>query len=215
MSNFSFKGDTLYRLIPSVSIYSFRTLLRTLSYNFDMYLFFSLKETGLENLEQSLYLCILWFWILNVYGIQLSIIHVSKYWLMPVIFLFICFDFTRWGIDEERNIWGILYFVTPVFLSIGCDFTRWGIDLKRNRVSPGYASSGWNLFVTPALSTIERLGLVELSGDDIISDFDQAEFKISSSTEPTTNNLLLESNRRYYSPFMRIGLQNQTSTERQ
>src|SRR6218665_125847 len=45
----------------------------------------SFKETGLENLEQSIYLYILWF--LNFdYGIHLSIIHVSKYCLMPVSF---------------------------------------------------------------------------------------------------------------------------------
>src|SRR6218665_1379321 len=36
-------------------------------YIFDIYLFFqwiTVCKTGLENSEQSLYLCILWFWIL-------------------------------------------------------------------------------------------------------------------------------------------------------
>jgi len=47
-----------------------------LLYIFDIYLFFQrtivLKKTGLENLEQSLYLCILWFWILiTAYNYQL------------------------------------------------------------------------------------------------------------------------------------------------
>jgi len=32
------------------------------------------------------------------------------------------------------------------FLSIGCEFTRWGIDGDRNRVSLGYACSGDSLF---------------------------------------------------------------------
>jgi len=57
--------------ICSVNVgYSFRTPLRT----FALYLWYislfsadhSLKKkTGLENLEQSIYLCILWLWILN------------------------------------------------------------------------------------------------------------------------------------------------------
>src|SRR6218665_2188998 len=56
-------------------------------YIFGIYLFFSgpqFEKTGSENLEKSLYL---YFMILNFdYGIQLSIIHVSKYCLMPVTF---------------------------------------------------------------------------------------------------------------------------------
>jgi len=51
------------------------------------------------------------------YDIQLSIINVSK--LLP----YAC-----------------------NFVSIGSDFTRWGIDGDRNRVSPRYASSGDTLF---------------------------------------------------------------------
>src|SRR6218665_2191116 len=57
-------------------------------YIFHIYLFFSgpqFEKTGFKNFEQSLYLCI--FMVLNFdYGIQLSLIHVSKCCLMVVTF---------------------------------------------------------------------------------------------------------------------------------
>ena len=52
----------------------------------------SLKETGSENLQQSLALPV-YFMVLNFdYGARLAIIHVSKFCLN---FLFIGCDFTR------------------------------------------------------------------------------------------------------------------------
>src|SRR6218665_3061010 len=58
----------------------------------DLFLFqrTTVLKAGLENLEQSLYLCKLIVWVLNFdYGIQLSIIglHVSKYCLKLVTFI--------------------------------------------------------------------------------------------------------------------------------
>jgi len=103
----------------AVSMYSFGTLLETFAIYLwyrPISLFSADRNLKKKRTYRNLYNRV--FWVLNFnYGIQLSIIHVSKYCLMSV-----------------------------TFFTIGCDFTRWGIDGKINRVSPGYASSGDTLF---------------------------------------------------------------------
>jgi len=83
-----------------VSMYSFRTLLRT----FALYLWYNLFFSGpqfeknwlrkLRTIALPLYFMVLSF----DYGIQLSIIHVSKYCLMPVTFYPSVVILRGWGL---------------------------------------------------------------------------------------------------------------------
>ena len=89
-------------------MYSFRTLLRTFLHHISlMFIYWTkdhrlLKKSGLENLEQLLYLCIFWFWIL---------IKASNYQL----YMFLNST--------------LLPYPTCNFLSIRCDFTWWRIEI--------------------------------------------------------------------------------------
>ena len=80
----------------------FGTLLWTFAYIFDMYLFFhqtTVWKTGFKNLEQSLYLCILRFWIS---------ITASNYQLYTFLIVALClylFIHRLWSY-EVGNRWG-------------------------------------------------------------------------------------------------------------
>src|SRR6218665_3651735 len=101
----------------AVSMY-FRTLRRPSPYIFDIVIISFSADQSLKTWLRKLRTTVLpvYFMILNFdYGIQLSIIHVSKYFLMPVTF---CPSVVilRGGVDGDRKsipsdtlVWGILY----------------------------------------------------------------------------------------------------------
>jgi len=103
----------------------------------------SLKNTGLENLEQLLYLCICWFWIL---------ITASNYQL---------------SIHQSIHNYQLYTILNSTFLPVtfglsGCDFTQWG---DRMIYSSGYSSSGILYFVTPDLKAIGLYKVRRLRSD--------------------------------------------------